>query len=78
MLLISCYVLKVIEIGFWANGGLIKVKLPIDSNVGSEVIVVRVKLFISICPDAWPFISDGTVDKLLNPNVYASETYCDE
>lgn len=51
MLLISCYVLKVIEIGFWANGGLIKVKLPIDNNVGYDVIVVRVKLFISICPD---------------------------
>lgn len=71
---ISCYVLKVIKIGFCANGGLTIVKLPIDNKVGYDVIVFLVKLLINICPAGCPFIYDGIVDRLLKTNVYARET----
>lgn len=66
-----------IEIGFWEKGGLMRVKLPIDNNVGYEVILVLVKLFINICPTGCPFTCPGVVDKLLNPNTYTNDTYCE-
>lgn len=63
-----------IGIDFDANGGLVRVKLPIDNSVGYEVIEVDVRLLRSICPEGWPFTCTGVVDKLLNPNAYTNDT----
>lgn len=41
------------------------VKFPIDNKVGSDVMLLLVRLPMRICPDGWPLVSDGIVDRLL-------------